>query len=76
MQCNHDPKTVAENIRHEVESTPVKYKDNIIHVTSSLGVCIADSLDGVSIHTIVDMADKALYESKRNGKNQVSVNII
>lgn len=73
MQCGHDPKTVAENIRREVENTPVKYKDNVIHVTSSLGVCIADSLNGASIHNIVDMADKALYESKKNGKNQVNV---
>lgn len=76
MQCDHDPKIVAENIRREVENTPVEYKDNIIHVTSSLGVCIADSLEGISIHTVVDIADKALYKSKRNGKNQVSVNII
>ncbi len=73
MQCDHDPGTVAENIRHEIESTPVNYKDNVIHVTSSLGVCIADDLTGISIHQIVDMADKALYTSKDNGKNQVTV---
>lgn len=64
---------MAENIRREVENTPVEYKDNVIHVTSSLGVCIADSLKEVSIHNIVDMADKVLYEFKKNGKNQVSV---
>lgn len=73
MQCDHDPKLVAENIRREVENTPVEYKDNVIHVTSSLGVCIADNLEGVSIYNIVDMADKALYESKRSGKNQMNV---
>lgn len=76
MQCDHDPVSVAEKIRNEVANTPLMFNDEAVYVTISMGVCIADNLLNVSIHDVVDLADSALYESKKNGKNKVTVKII
>lgn len=43
-----------------------------IMVTVSIGVCGSDRLDGRNAETILDLADKAMYASKRAGKNSVT----
>lgn len=72
MQCDHDAVLIAEKIRQEIEQTTVLYNDTDIHVTVSIGVCIADTLSGANIHDIINQADKHMYYSKQNGKNRVT----
>ena len=61
-------KIIAEKLRKSVEMKNFKHNEK---VTISLGIsCFVDDLD---IEKIVDNADKALYESKINGKNQLTV---
>jgi GGDEF domain-containing protein len=43
-----------------------------IAVTMSIGVCGTDRADSNAAHEILDFADKAMYESKRSGKNRVT----
>ncbi len=63
---------VAERIRKKIESHVFEYDGNKIPVTVSLGVATIKK----DFHLGADIykeADKALYESKRNGKNCVTV---
>ena len=66
---------VAERIRRAIEEHDFVYKDQHLHVTISGGVTIYDIEKNPvnSTAEIVNQADKALYVSKSNGRNQVSM---
>lgn len=59
----------AERIRHHVEGMSTSYDGNAIRVTVSVGV--ATLLEGENMSMLFSRADKALYEAKNNGRNQV-----
>jgi two-component system, cell cycle response regulator len=60
----------AERLRIQVGEQPVYYKDVEIPVTCSIGVAAYhDAFE--SIEELVNIADKALYQAKENGRNQV-----
>ncbi|MFT5835263.1 MAG: diguanylate cyclase (GGDEF)-like protein [Sulfurimonas sp.] len=65
--------TVAEKIRINIEKmkTTCEY-DKELSVTISLGISLLRKED-TSMESIRNRADKALYESKNNGRNRVSV---
>jgi len=60
----------AERIRVVVEKAKAG-KD--IPVTASVGACATDHLQNPSAESLLDAADKAMYTSKKNGKNRVTV---
>lgn len=67
--CNdNQSKLLAESIRDLVEKTP---NSSDLTVTLSLGVAIYKQ--GESLQSWTERADKALYASKENGRNQVTV---
>ena len=72
MQCEHNATEVAEQIRQKVEQTPIRCAEEEIHVTISAGVCTASDLSHITIHDVIEHADRALYASKTSGKNQVT----
>ena len=59
----------AERIRKAIENTEL---EKIGHITASLGVATyfehSDDVD-----ELLELADQAMYESKRNGRNRVSI---
>ena len=61
----------AERIRREVENLEIKFMDQVIKVTISLGVATLVSFE-VSEPEFLNMADKALYLSKERGRNRVT----
>lgn len=65
----------AERLRHAVEALglPHEWSTTSRFVTASLGVASvqADALNA-SPHALITAADKALYEAKRQGRNQVA----
>lgn len=63
---------VAERIRKRIESHEFSYDGKKIPVTVSLGVA-AMKKDYHEFSELYKAADKALYESKRAGKNKVTV---
>ncbi|WP_456325096.1 diguanylate cyclase [Desulfonauticus submarinus] len=61
---------VAERIRTTVEDTPLTWKDYFINMTISIGVAIFPH-HGNSLLTVTELADKALYQAKKTGRNCV-----
>lgn len=60
---------VAEKLRKAVEGTPVEYSLQLIEVTTSLGVAeYVAGLDDSKL--LLEVADAALYEAKRTGRNK------
>lgn len=63
---------VAERIRKSVEEKSIMYDGKKINVTISIGVS-SYNFDLESAKSIVERADNALYESKQNGRNRVTL---
>lgn len=59
----------AEEIREKLHRTELRYHNDGFHVTLTIGVAAGDSEK--SIEFMVKCADCALYEGKRNGRDQV-----
>lgn len=62
----------AETIRKDCESLRVPYMDRQLGVTISLGVAEYNELD-IDVEKVIVRADHALYYSKRNGRNRVTI---
>jgi diguanylate cyclase (GGDEF)-like protein len=65
-----EAQVTAERIRRSVEESK---PGGEILVTTSIGVCSTDRTNSKSGEEIVGFADEAVYESKRLGKNRVTV---
>ena len=63
---------ISENIRKVVERIRVKHHDHLISCTVSVGLAIASDYH-TSFDDVVRDADRALYQSKRKGKNKTWV---
>jgi diguanylate cyclase len=66
--------TVAENIRHTIEGCQIHRLDNqekIGGITISIGIAAYTS--GSSLTDLLGRADKALYVSKKEGRNRTNV---
>jgi diguanylate cyclase (GGDEF)-like protein len=62
----------CERLRQAVEAETVQHEGQTIQCTISLGV--ADLSKPTSDYkSLIEWADQALYQSKKNGRNQVSV---
>lgn len=62
---------VAERIRMTVENHPFNYQGKSIKLTISIGV--AEMQENENWEKVYNRADKALYQSKQNGRNKVTV---
>lgn len=62
---------VAERLRHALESSSILYKEQRLEVTVSIGVTELLATD--KVETAIARADKALYQAKEAGRNQVVV---
>ncbi len=60
----------AERLRSEIENLVIRYRTSLIQITCSFGVA---DLRASAPPSIVELADEALYEAKRAGRNQVIV---
>ena len=65
----------AEKVRHAIEQTPTQYNSMTIPVTISCGISLADPGDNdeAVITQMLTQADKAMYEAKKKGRNQICI---
>jgi diguanylate cyclase (GGDEF)-like protein len=62
---------VAERIRSRIAATPIDLPEGLLDVTISMGVAMVQTEEAVN--SLVDRADRALYNAKHNGRNQVAL---
>ncbi|MCA9039857.1 MAG: diguanylate cyclase [Planctomycetaceae bacterium] len=69
---------VADRLREAVEGLKILFNDKPVPVTVSVGACIAmPQRNAMKIgEQLVTEADAAMYDSKRNGRNQIHVRSI
>ncbi len=65
--------TVAERIRANVESLEFQVKNKLVPVTISIGVASFTPSMNDNLQSIIAQADEALYASKENGRNRVTL---
>lgn len=69
-------KILAEKLRKAVEETPFNTSNGQLNVTISLGVGgfvdVEKITDKLTISTLIDRVDKAMYRSKQRGRNYVT----
>lgn len=63
---------VAELMRRKIGDTTMIYEDNPISINVSIGIACFPR-HGQELSHIMKMADKALYSSKKQGKNQSTI---
>jgi len=68
-----DVEKICERIRCLVEEHSFEFGGELLSVTASFGVCYLENVGGHTVESVIDMADKALYVSKENGRNMVTV---
>jgi diguanylate cyclase (GGDEF)-like protein len=64
---------VAERVRKNIENSKVNNDGTPLSVTVSIGVAQFDVLKDRDTKSLIERADKALYKSKQNGRNRVSL---
>ncbi len=70
QSCLEEAEKFAFRVREKIEAIHIKHNSRDISFTASFGVA-QQSEDEHSIETLIAKADKALYEAKSKGKNQV-----
>ncbi len=68
---HEDAVQTAERLRFLVEEQDIVEKGKKIQTTISLGVVFINHAEDQTLDTLIDRADKALYEAKQKGKNTV-----
>jgi len=63
---------IAERIRQTVEARVIESGKNKLRVTISIG-CVTYPTYGLTQQEIIDCSDKALYASKKGGRNRVTL---
>ena len=64
---------VAESIRKSIADLDFRSNEDLIKITISIGIkTVYHNEDSLSVEYIIKCADSALYNAKRNGRNQTS----
>jgi diguanylate cyclase (GGDEF)-like protein len=70
---SQDACIVAERIRKAIASLRIKHENNLIHFTMSFGIASYQTEEETASDKFIKRADSALYQAKKNGRNQCCV---
>ena len=63
----------AKRLKRVLEEEPIFFKEQYINVTASFGVASCPSPSIKSVEDVVAVADKALYNAKKYGRNRIEM---
>ncbi len=66
---SQEAELVCERLRRRIEATVIDTGEHQIRVTASFGICMLEADSDVA--AVIELADGALYKSKRDGRNRV-----
>ena len=64
---------MAERFRKKISDSEIIVDDNIIKYSVSIGISVLDLSEDTNIDTILEKADKALYNAKNGGRNKTEI---
>ena len=64
---------IAGRIKEKVQNTLIDVDHKKVHLTLSMGVASYDGHEDYKSEYLISEADHALYESKNNGRNQITI---
>jgi diguanylate cyclase (GGDEF)-like protein len=64
---------VAERLRLQVATTPITTDKGSAAITVSMGVAGLEGRQEIDLQTLLDRAEKALFDAKQAGRNRVSL---
>lgn len=68
-----DALCLAERVRYSFEVNPTVTKEGSFPITLSMGVTSIEKVGEHDVKSLIRIVDKALYEAKRSGRNQIVV---
>ena len=68
-----DTEKLCERIRRQIEERHFEYGGISIKLTISIGACFQEDTRELTLDDIICKADKALYESKKRGRNRITL---
>ncbi len=69
----HDFSEIANRIRDRIHELPIRTRDGTVPASVSVGLALRTSGGPISASNLIERADEALYESKRKGRNCVTL---
>jgi diguanylate cyclase (GGDEF)-like protein len=74
LKKNESVQTMAENLYQTLTSLSLTMNDEVVHLEFSIGVSTNKKGQITEVGELIHNADLALYTSKRNGRNQITIN--
>ena len=68
-----DALKVSERLREKIKNTKMSYDGNPINITMSFGVATFQAKERIPLDKFIKMADEALYEAKKQGRDRSCV---
>ena len=68
-----DARNISERLRLLIAETPLETEIGLINTTISIGVAIKEKTTTMSIDQLLSRADRAMYQAKQAGRNQVII---
>lgn len=65
--------SIAQKLYHTLTSLALTINDEVVHLEFSIGVSTNDCGQINQVEPLIQHADSALYMSKRNGRNQITL---